>query len=115
MDKIGTFEHLIGLPLDEAQQLLAQSAPGALPLNIVETAPPQAPQRAHGAKQQRPKAHKDGVATKPRPAKQFRRLRVLRCNVKKEEQGNLRLQLLVAREEVKPDSNEATSDTQLNL
>jgi hypothetical protein len=100
---IARLPHLIGLPLTEARLALQEeSSCASWPLEIIETAPPQAPQRSARAT---PRKKKNEMTDRPaRPEKQFGEWRVLRCLVQKPNGSHdlPGLQLLVAREELRP-------------
>jgi hypothetical protein len=98
-----SFEHLIGLRLTEARRSLQEdSSCASWPLQIIETAPPQAPQRSPRAMPR--KARNEAMDRPARAEKQFGEWRVLRCVVQKPDVShNLPgLQLIVAREELRP-------------
>ncbi len=116
MHESRSFEHLIGLRLTEARRLLEEdSSCASWPLQMVETAPPQAPQRPARAVSR--KANLQMPQRAARPEKQFGEWRVLRCTVQKpvSSQEQPVLQLLVAREELKPIVQSASPKASLNL
>lgn len=87
-------ENIIGLTLDDARTLLsADETLRAVPINIVETAPPTRPAP-------RPSAQKKSRASTraPQPPPNFGELRVLRAQCE-----NDVLKLLVARETLRDD------------
>ena len=116
-----SFEHLIGLRLTEARHLLEEDLScTSWPLQIIETAPPQAPQRPARAMPR--KANHQMPQRAARPEKQFGEWRVLHCmmqncTVQKAAAGQEQpgLQLLVAREELKPIVQNACAEPSLNL
>ncbi|HEX8235525.1 MAG TPA: hypothetical protein VF600_06175 [Abditibacteriaceae bacterium] len=108
-----SFEHLVGLRLSEARHSLEEdNSCASWPLEVIETSPPQAPQRSSRATPR--KANHDAPRHAARPEKQFGEWRVLRCLVQEHpvqeravQEGAAShrspgLQLLVAREELKP-------------
>jgi hypothetical protein len=121
MTESRSFEHLIGLRLSEARRLLEEDLSCASwPLQIIETAPPQAPQRSARAIPR--KANHQMPQRAARPEKQFGEWRVLRCTMQNctvqkpaASQEEPALQLLVAREELKPIVQIASAEPSLNL
>lgn len=115
MHESRSFEHLTGLRLSEARRLLEEDfSCASWPLQIVETAPPQAPQRPARAMSRKAKHQMPQRAA--RPEKQFGEWRVLRCTVQETaSQEQPGLQLLVAREELKPIVQSASPEASLNL
>ncbi len=116
MHESRSFEHLIGLRLTEARRLLEEDLSCASwPLQMVETSPPQAPQRAARAVSR--KANLQMPQRAARPEKQFGEWRVLRCTMQKPaaSQEQPSLQLLVAREELKSIVQNASAEASLIL
>jgi hypothetical protein len=107
MDAHRSFEHLIGLRLSEARRLLEEDdSCASWPLEIIATAPPQAPQHPARVTPRKVKhPARDRVA---QPEKWFGEWRVLRCLLRERSarqeaaHHSPGLQLFVAREELKP-------------
>ncbi len=107
MDAHRSFAHLIGLRLNEARLSLQEDKLCASwAVEIIETAPPQAPQRSARAT---PRKTKNEPADRPaRPEKQFGEWRVLRCVVQESgvQHEQSVLHLVVAREELRSSSTQ---------
>lgn len=93
---------LVGLTWDDARNVCEERGVNDDEIEIVETSPPLRPPRRENAQQKR----KTKAPTKaPKPAPRFGQLRVLRV-VELDGRMQVRMQVTVAREELKPDESE---------